>query len=55
MVPSSNGPVILEPWDPIFDSGREIDFSDLSKKVVSPGEWFSRIWCDKGLWKPIGV
>jgi 8-oxo-dGTP pyrophosphatase MutT (NUDIX family) len=52
---SSHGPVIIEPWDPVFDSDCEIDFSNLSKKILSPGEQFSRIWCDNEIWKPIGI
>jgi 8-oxo-dGTP pyrophosphatase MutT (NUDIX family) len=55
LVPSSDGPVILEPWDTIYDSDCDIDTSDFSKKVLSPGSWFSRIWCDNGIWKPVGV
>ncbi|MCK5311559.1 MAG: hypothetical protein KAJ62_05590, partial [Desulfobacteraceae bacterium] len=59
LVSSSNGPVILEPWDPMRDSicnsDYEIDTSNFSKKVLPPGSWFSRIWCDKGIWKPVGV
>lgn len=55
LVPSSNGPVILEPWDPCWDSDAEIDTSGLSKKVLTSGSEFSRIWCDKGVWKPVGL
>jgi len=54
LVPSSNGPVIIEPWDPMFDENFDIDSADLSKKVLSPGSAFSKIWCDKGIWKPVG-
>lgn len=55
LVPSPNGPVILEPWDPVCDLDCEIDTSNFSNKVLSPGKWFSRIWCDKGIWKPVGI
>ncbi len=55
LVPSSNGPVILEPWDSMCDKNCDIDTSDFSKKVLPPGSQFSRIWCDKGVWKPVGV
>lgn len=55
LVPSSNGPVILEPWDPECHADCKIDTSDFSKKVLPPGSWFSRIWCDKGVWKPVGL
>ncbi|MCK5099819.1 MAG: hypothetical protein KAR45_17035, partial [Desulfobacteraceae bacterium] len=55
LVPSSNGPVILEPWDPMYDSDGKIDTSNFSEKVLLPGSKFSRIWCDKGLWKPVDI
>ncbi|MCP3875542.1 MAG: NUDIX domain-containing protein [Desulfobacteraceae bacterium] len=55
LVPSSKGPVILEPWDPDCDSDCKIDTSDFSKKVLPPGSQFSRIWCDKGVWKPVSL
>ncbi len=55
LVPSSNGPVILEPWDALCDTDIEIDTSDISNKVLPPGSEFSRIWCDKGVWKPVGM
>jgi 8-oxo-dGTP pyrophosphatase MutT (NUDIX family) len=55
LVPSSNGSVILEPWDPMCDKDCKVDTSDFSKKLLPPGSEFSRIWCDKGVWKPVGV
>ena len=55
LVPSSNGPVILEPWDSMCNSDCEIDTSNFSKKILSPGSEFSRIWCDNGIWKPVEV
>ncbi|MCD4676483.1 MAG: hypothetical protein K8S18_10885 [Desulfobacula sp.] len=55
LAPSSNGPVILEPWDSMCNTDCKIDTSDFSNKVLSPGSSFSRIWCDKGIWKPVGV
>ena len=54
LVPSSNGPVILEPWDPMWNKNCDIDTATLSEKVLPPGSAFSRIWCDKGVWKPVG-
>jgi len=53
LVTTSKGPVILEPWDPMFNREGEIDTLDLEKKVLPPGSWFSRIWCDNGIWKPV--
>lgn len=55
MVQTSNGPVIIEPWDGMFDADEKIDTSDFSEKVLLPGSWFSRLWCDNGVWKPIGI
>ncbi|OGR25348.1 MAG: hypothetical protein A2277_04910 [Desulfobacterales bacterium RIFOXYA12_FULL_46_15] len=55
LVPSPNGPVILEPWDPLWASDCGVDTSDFSKKILPPGTWFSRIWCDTGVWKPVGL
>ena len=55
LAPSSNGPVILEPWDSMCNTDCKIDTSDFSNKVLPPGSSFSRIWCDKGIWKPVGV
>jgi 8-oxo-dGTP pyrophosphatase MutT (NUDIX family) len=53
--PSPDGPIIIEPWDPLHGENGdiEIDTSNLSQKILPPGEPFSRIWCDKGVWKPI--
>lgn len=55
LVPSSNGPVIMEPWDAMCDTDSSIDTSVLSNKILAPGSAFSRIWCDKGVWKPVGI
>jgi len=51
LLTSPNGPVIIEPWDPLFDD--EINAKELSMEILPPGAPFSRIWCDKGVWKPI--
>ncbi len=53
LVPSDKGPVILEPWDEECGTDNAIDMSAIEDKVLSPGSEFSRIWCDKGLWKPV--
>ncbi len=53
MIPSDNGPVIIEPWDPEFESKKIIDLTNLADKVLDPGASFSRIWCDQGVWKPV--
>jgi 8-oxo-dGTP pyrophosphatase MutT (NUDIX family) len=53
MLPSNEGPVIIEPWDHQFETPEAIRLKNLSKKELPPGESFSRIWCDRGQWKPI--
>lgn len=53
MILTPEGPVILKPWDPLFSSQEDIDTKNIDKKVLPPGSRFSRIWCDKGIWKPI--
>jgi 8-oxo-dGTP pyrophosphatase MutT (NUDIX family) len=48
------GPMILEPWDPMY--GREdlrIDAGKLPGSVLPPGAPFSRLWNDGGIWKPV--
>ena len=55
LVPTSNGPVIIEPWDPMYDMDEKIDMSNLSEKVLPACSNFSRIWCDKDVWKPVAI
>ncbi|MBT3177065.1 MAG: hypothetical protein HOG03_08660 [Desulfobacula sp.] len=55
LVPSSKGPVIIEPWDPMYDTDDKIDISNLSEKVLPPCSNFSRIWCNKDVWKPVCI
>ncbi len=55
VVSAPDGPVILEPWDPFYDSKADIEIQDPSNKVLPPGKWFSRIWRDGHIWKPIGT
>ena len=54
LIPLSKGAVIVEPWDPMYNT-KEIDISsdDLSGLVLPVGEPFSRIWYNEGIWKPI--
>lgn len=53
MVHTPNGPVLLEPWDPDYDTDADVDSSGYADKVLKPGVNFSRLWCDRGLWKPV--
>ena len=55
LVFSKKGPVILEPWDKEYDPENLIDISNIEEKVLPSGADFSRIWCDKGCWKPVRV
>lgn len=55
LVQSGHGPVIIEPWDDTADPDSDIDVSGLPDKVLPPGSWFSRIWCDRGVWKPVAA
>jgi 8-oxo-dGTP pyrophosphatase MutT (NUDIX family) len=60
LVPSSNGPVILEPWDSQYSSDSkinipQIDTKKLHKKILPSAYPFSRLWCDRGVWKPVAL
>ncbi len=55
MVHTPNGPVLLEPWDPDCDMDTDVDSTGYAEKVVKPGVDFSRIWWDRGVWKPVSV
>ncbi len=55
LVHSSDGPLILEPWDPDWNSDNDINPTGLADKILPPGSNFSRIWCDQGVWKPVGI
>ena len=55
LVPSAQGPVILEPWDEKCGSDCNIDMAGMDDRVLPAGSDFSRIWCDNGLWKPVAV
>jgi hypothetical protein len=55
MVPlaASRGVVLIEPWDPLY--GQEdfgIDPGKLPERILPPGAPFSRLWNDRGVWKP---
>ena len=48
--------VIVEPWDPLYHQKViKIDPDDLPAAVLPVGTSFSRIWLDRGIWKPIGI
>ena len=55
MIKTPKGPVILEPWDPQHKNPASAEATGLQNKVLPAGADFSRIWCDKGIWKPVGL
>ena len=55
LYPFDDGPVIIEPWDPCFKKDKDPVFKNLKGKVLQAGAPFSRIWCDKGVWKPVDL
>ena len=55
VVKTPDGPVILEPWDPLYESNAPLTIQEPSKKILAPGLWFSRIWQDGHTWKPISA
>jgi 8-oxo-dGTP pyrophosphatase MutT (NUDIX family) len=56
LVPLPQGAVIVEPWDPRYHQKViKIDPEDLAASVLPVGTSFSRIWLDRGIWKPISA
>ena len=59
LIASHQGKMIVEPWDPIFNQvfnqEGDIKVTDLEEVILPPGEPFSRIWFNKGLWQPVGL
>jgi 8-oxo-dGTP pyrophosphatase MutT (NUDIX family) len=53
LVSTEAGPVIVEPWDPLFETDPGIHPDALPGRVLAPGARFSRLWCDGGIWKPV--
>jgi 8-oxo-dGTP pyrophosphatase MutT (NUDIX family) len=56
LVPLAKAAVIVQPWDPMYHQETiTIDMESLPARVLPVGEPFSRVWCDNGIWKPIGL
>lgn len=56
LVPLPEGAVIIEPWDPMYHQKEmDIDLASLASSVLPVGKSFSRIWLDKGIWKPVST
>ncbi|MDP2647426.1 MAG: hypothetical protein Q8P24_21055 [Desulfobacterales bacterium] len=55
LVPLSRGAVVLQSWDPMRNEAVNISPEGLKKAVLPVGAPFSRMWLDKGTWKPVSV
>jgi hypothetical protein len=56
LVPLPQGAVIVQPWDPMYNQEKiRLDPAGLPAMILPVGESLSRIWCDNGIWKPIGL
>lgn len=55
LIPSPNGGIIIEPWDPMRYLEIEIDSKNLENKILPVGESFSRIWNYDGIWLPVEI
>jgi 8-oxo-dGTP pyrophosphatase MutT (NUDIX family) len=56
LIPLSEGAVIVEPWDPMYHQKEiKISLEDLPASVLPVGKSFSRLWLDRGIWKPIDL
>jgi 8-oxo-dGTP pyrophosphatase MutT (NUDIX family) len=52
--PEGEGPLILLPWDPMYHEEAEgHEPRRLKGKTPSPGELFSRLYHEKGIWRPL--
>jgi 8-oxo-dGTP pyrophosphatase MutT (NUDIX family) len=53
LIPSSQETMIVLPWDPMYDQENEIDINEVGKMPLSPDQDFSRLWYNKGIWRPV--
>jgi 8-oxo-dGTP pyrophosphatase MutT (NUDIX family) len=51
----SEGAIIIEPWDPMIHEEIDVDEEGLKNLVLQAGQPFSRLWLDKGIWRPVGI
>jgi 8-oxo-dGTP pyrophosphatase MutT (NUDIX family) len=47
--------MLLLPWDPDYQEGPSLTALDWKKKVLSPGDPFSRLCLQGGIWKPVEI
>jgi 8-oxo-dGTP pyrophosphatase MutT (NUDIX family) len=55
LVPLSDGALILQPWDPMRYGEVKVDAGELEEMILPVGEPFSRLWLNKGIWRPVKV
>jgi len=48
------GKLIIEPWDPMSKKKLEIGTIGLKMNCLPVGEPFSRLWYNRGIWRPVG-
>jgi hypothetical protein len=53
LILTPEGPIMLGPWDPMYNQQVVIDTRNLKNNILLVGEPFSRIWLHKGIWKPV--
>jgi hypothetical protein len=54
LIRSTRGAMIILPWDVMYEREKEIDCEAPQRKLLAPGEPFSRLWYHEGLWVPVG-
>jgi 8-oxo-dGTP pyrophosphatase MutT (NUDIX family) len=55
MIKLSHGAIIVEPWDPMYCEGVEVNEGKLEDAILPPGEPFSRVWYHEGIWRPMRI
>lgn len=53
LIRSTRAAMIILPWDVMYDREKEIDCDAPQRKILAPGEPFSRLWYHEGLWIPV--
>jgi 8-oxo-dGTP pyrophosphatase MutT (NUDIX family) len=53
LVPLQEGALLLQPWDPMRYREVKVDSEELEKMILPVGAPFSRLWLNKGIWRPV--
>jgi 8-oxo-dGTP pyrophosphatase MutT (NUDIX family) len=53
LVPLSDGALLVQPWDPMRYVEVKVDSEELEKMILPVGAPFSRLWLNKGIWRPV--